>query len=64
MTWEYQSNNPVSRKKNLGEWSQENNPLYQIEAYSQGYKFAVNLIMIIKSSFETLKLLWCRSVPT
>ena len=40
--------------KNLGELSQENNPLYQFEIYSQEYQFVVNLTKlpnwVLKSS--------------
>ena len=44
-------------KKNLEEQSQENNPLHQIEIYSQKYQFIVNLITITKLSLEPLRLL-------
>ena len=51
-------------KKFGGNDPKKNNPLYEIEVYSQEYEFIVNLIMIIKPSFETLRLLWCGSALT
>ena len=50
--------------KNLGEWSQENNPLYQIEIYNKKYQFVVNLITITKLSSKPLRLLWFGSALT
>ena len=44
-------------KKFGGNEPKKNNPLYEIEVYSQEYEFIVNLIMIIKPNFETLRLL-------
>ena len=49
---------------NWGEWSQENNPLYQIEIHSQEYQFVVNLTKVTKLSYEPLKLIWCELAPT
>ena len=43
--------------KTWGVLSQENNPLYQIEIYSQEYQFVVILTIVTKLSSEPLILL-------
>ena len=44
-------------KKFGGNEPKKNNPLYEIEVYSQEYEFIVNLTKIIKPSSEPLRLL-------